>query len=187
MYEPDFQAGLFDALPKDEQFLGKLEESAKELGAIEATIEGLEETVKQLRSRRHQIRTVEMIDLMDQCNMSSFTHNDIQYEKSSEINGSFPKKGDENYDVAIRYLRDNDYDGLLKTQLVVDFQKGEDRKAEEMMALLEIHCEPILQSTIHTMSLRALARKALADGKDINLPQLGLSVFNIIKSKAKKK
>ena len=88
---------LFDVKQDNTQFLATLEEKAKELSDLERTIDELEEQVKQLRSRRHQIRTVEMIDLMDQSSLSSITYNGMVFEKDSELNGSFPKIGSDNY------------------------------------------------------------------------------------------
>ena len=155
---------------------------------LERTIDELEEQVKQLRSRRHQIRTVEMIDLMDQSSLSSITYNGMVFEKDSELNGSFPKIGSNNYVDAIGYLKDTGNDDLLRTELSVNFQKGQDNLAWNICRELKAsgQCEPVLQSTVHPMTLKAFARRALKEGKDIDLAKVGLSMFNIIKTKEKK-
>ena len=129
-----------------------------------------------------------MIDLMDQSSLSSITYNGMVFEKDSELNGSFPKLGSDNYHGAIRYLKDTGNNDLLRTQLSVTFNKGQDKKSSEMYEVLkkDFDLEPVLQSTVHPMTLKAFARRALKEGKDIDLAKVGLSMFNIIKTKEKK-
>ena len=147
---------LFDVKQDNTQFLATLEEKAKELGDLERTIDELEEQVKQLRSRRHQIRTVEMIDLMDQSSLSSITYNGMVFEKDSELNGSFPKIGSDNYKDSVQYLLDSGNDDLLKIQLAADFQNGDYAMAMKIKEEIQKYCEPTLGYTVSSNDLKSI-------------------------------
>lgn len=75
---------------------------------------------------------------------------------------------------AFTWLREHGMDGVIKTQVVLDFGKGEDDKAQATQdALMAMGLVPMVKSTIHHMTLKALVKEQIEKGTGIPLDDFG--------------
>ncbi len=84
---------------------------------------------------------------------------------------------------AFGWLEDNDFDGIIKTKVVSDFERGELEEARKIMAKLRdegINC--VLDRSVHNMTLVSFVKERLAEGTV--LPE-SIGVFEYKEAKIK--
>jgi len=83
----------------------------------------------------------------------------------------------ENPLAAFEWLRTHNMDGVIKTQVSVDFGKGEDEEANKVLnALAEMGIFAKTKSTIHPQTLKALLREQISLGSGVPLESFGATV-----------
>jgi hypothetical protein len=132
----------------------------EELGRLEAAV----------ISKKEELRVVQeelLPNALTEAGTMSFTLlNGMKISFKDEIFCSIPK---DDPDHALNWLRDNDYDGIIKTQVATDFGKGEDEIALKTYdALRAMGVAASMRSTVHPMTLKSFIRELLSKG--INVP-----------------
>jgi hypothetical protein len=132
----------------------------EELGRLEAAV----------IAKKEELRVVQeelLPNALTEAGTTSFTLlNGMKISFKDEIYCSIPK---DDPDHALNWLRDNDYDGIIKTQVVSEFGKGEDAEARRTVdALIEMGVAAAMKSTVHPMTLKSFIRELLSKG--INVP-----------------
>lgn len=83
----------------------------------------------------------------------------------------------ENPFVAFEWLRAHNLDSVIKTQVSVDFGKGEDENAQEVIdALAELGVAAKVKSTVHPQTLKALLREQISIGSGVPMEEFGATV-----------
>lgn len=78
---------------------------------------------------------------------------------------------------AIKWLRDNGLDGLLKTDVEVHLGKGQEAVAHEAMRALEgVGVEPVMTQEVHAGTLSASLRELASQGIDIDFDLLNATL-----------
>ena len=71
---------------------------------------------------------------------------------------------------AFEWLRKHNMDGVIKTQVILNYGKGEDKKVEAIQEMLtKLGETPEVKSNIHHMTLKALVKEQIEKGTDIPL------------------
>ena len=94
------------------------------------------------------------------------------------VAGSLPKEGAERA-IAIKHLEECEGEALIKTAIVIAFNKSEHNLATSIFEELKAREEGLavmMESSVHPQSLCAFARERMADGKPIEPEKLGLFV-----------
>lgn len=88
---------------------------------------------------------------------------------------------------AFGWLEEHEYDGIIKTKVVSDFERGELEEARKLVDKLRdegVHC--VLDRSVHNMTLVSFVKERLAEGTA--LPEsIGVYEFKEAKVKAPKK
>lgn len=139
--------------------------------SLEECVEKLEQ---QLKDKQEQLRTLSQVTLpnmMAEVGLVSFTlPNGRTIEIKDVVYAKLPK---DPYN-AFTWLRTKGMDGVIKTQLVLNYGKGDDQKLQAIQeALAQMGEVPVVTSTIHHMTLKALVKEQIEKGADIPLEDFG--------------
>lgn len=78
---------------------------------------------------------------------------------------------------AFEWLRQNNLDSIIKTQVSVDFGKGEDDQAQDLVDSLAAQgVQAKVKSTVHPQTLKAVLREQMSRGAGIPLDEFGATV-----------
>lgn len=136
---------------------------------------------KQLEERLLNKEIPELLSKMrlDNCTTSS----GIEVKVKREIKCSLP--GHERIEArmgALRWLTENGYGGVIKNQVTVALDRGDDTRADELVVDLRSKGFQVeSKKEVHAQTLSALAREAMTDGKIIPTDRFNLYDMKIAK------
>lgn len=107
---------------------------------------------------------------------------------ASAINGSKdPEKMQDLMDRkehALKWLDDNNLGDVIKNQVIVMFQRGDNEKAKELMLRLqEQEMQFIKEESVHPMTLKATLKEAMKQGKNVPFDVFSVQTGTAIKIK----
>lgn len=152
---------------------------------IESQIEELEEAVKEAKKAHLQISTVDLPEAMDSLDVVEFVL--ANGRKVSIVESVHAKIPEERKDEAFTFLREHDYDGVIKRNVILTFGKGEDHIAASFLDFLKTR--PKLQGKytskeeVHHSTLKALVKEFLDEGIEFPEDAFGLFVQRASKIK----
>jgi hypothetical protein len=172
-----FEADVPTQEAVDTVHIDKISDIARDQVSKKEELSQLEDDVKRVKKEYIQISQVDLPEAMQSVGMASFTlDNGSSISVKDQMRASLPKKN--RVEVA-NWLKDHGAGSLIKDTVVVEFQKGENSRAEELINLLvengfsNFH-EDI---SINTGSLKSLAKEKLAQGEDIPLELMGIFLY----------
>jgi len=152
----------------------------RELQAYENEIAELEEQIKFKKDKADKISSEIIPNMLAEQGISSLKLAD---GSSVDVNKSYncTIKKDE-MESAYNWLRENQLGDIIKNEVSVQFGKGEDNKAEQLLDLAaQEGYEPSQKSKVEPMTLKALYRERVEAGLD--MPSQFFNIF--IKDKTK--
>lgn len=139
--------------------------------ALEEYITNLEVNLKAKNEALRKLSQETLPNMMAEIGLESFT---LPGGYTVTIDNKVYAKLPEDTFAAFEWLRENNMDGIIKTQLFIDFGKGEDTRLQEIQDLLvEAGVCPTVKSTIHHMTLKATVREQIEKGTGIPLDDFG--------------
>ena len=146
----------------------------RELQAYEDEIQDLENKIKYKKERADKISSEVIPNLLAEQGLSSLKLADgssIDIRKS--YNCTIKK---DQMELAYNWLRENGLGDIIKNEVAVQFGKGEDNKAEQLLTLAEQEgYEPTQKQKVEPMTLKALFRERVEAGLD--MPSQFFNVF----------
>ena len=143
-----------------------LADYCQELQAFQNEIAELEEKIKAKKEQADKISSEVIPNLLAEQGLSSLKLADgsgVEVKKS--YNCTVKKDSVES---AYTWLRENGLGDLIKNEIAVQFGKGEDNKAEQMLYLAaEQGYEPTQKQKVEPMTLKALYRERIEAGLDM--------------------
>ena len=166
----------------------ELRKAADEAADIDDQIEAVEADLKELKRRRHELRSKTMPDMMDEVGLSEFASVDgvnagIKFVMTRDVVGSFPRD-EQRAAAAVKWLEDNGGDGIIKTKMSVHFPREAHQVAIDLAKRISNQCNPIVESTVHPQTLRKFARERFEAGEDVDLDTLGLTAIRYVRTKS---
>lgn len=151
--------------------LSELIDAAQAQLAIEKYIEETEARLKDKKESLRKLSQETLPNMMAEIGLESFT---LPGGYKVNIDNIVYAKLPTNPYEAFTWLRTNDMDGVIKTQLILNYGKGEDDKVEAIKeALAQLGEQPEVKSTIHHMTLKALVKEQIENGTGIPLEAFG--------------
>ena len=175
-------------VPKDRllQLVGVL---AKRQVVLQREIADQEEKLKALKQQLFKVSSEELPDLMFELGLKKFTLTDgsvVEIKPFYSI--SIPKadKHPEEHAAAMKWLRANGHEGIIKNEISVPFGKGEEKKANELLVFINSKKLDFERSdTVHASTLKVWA-KSLVEEKHKPPPAVfGLFIGNVSEVKLK--
>jgi hypothetical protein len=165
----------------EEDTLALLQEVLLEAVSLEEHAVSLEEDLKQVKSSLRAMKEQRIPELMASLRMEQMTWNGWSITIKDFVSGGLPKEG-EKKTAAINWLKDNDGGSLIKTEVKVNFGRGEEDRASEVAKRLEdLGFTPSSNMTVHPSTLQAFARERLRSGESIDAETLGLYIGRVAK------
>ncbi len=162
-----------------------------DLITLEKRIETGEAFLKDLKAKRHDINTKTMPDALASLGTTVFKISEGPFEGwgveiKPFVAGSLPKEEDKR-EAALDWVREHQASDIIKSQLAVEFDRGEDEFADKVKALLdELGVEYEASVGIHAMTLIAFANERMKNGEEVPLETLGLFAGRTAKIKPPK-
>ena len=143
-----------------------LADSCKELQAFENEIAELEEKIKYKKEQADKISSEVIPNLLAEQGLSSLKLADGSGVEVRKSYSCTVKK--DSVESAYEWLRNNGLGDLIKNEVAVQFGKGEDNKAEQLLTLAEQEgYEPTQKQKVEPMTLKALYRERIEAGLDM--------------------
>lgn len=145
-----------------------------------AEVERLTDELKQAKQAADRTEREDLPDLMLEVGIQSFTLKDgskveIQEQVSAAITAANHKR-------AMAWLTENDFGGLIKTVVEVQFDRGDHEHAAELVEELQgNHLAATMKETVHHATLRAFVREQMAAGATLPLDLFSVHPYNISK------
>ena len=160
--------------PSSKDALKKMSLLAEEASDLDGEINSLQEIIKQKAKRLNEIKQQDMIHLMDEAGVSTFTFNGLKFTADTWFGGTWPKNKGAARD-ATNYLESIDASGIIKTTVSADFGREEYNLARKVYDYLAADiCDPKIKTAVHPMTLRSWAKRRMEEGAAIDLPIIGL-------------
>lgn len=126
-----------DEIAEEKATLEVLKAEADVLVQLEDIIADLEEELSSVKDRHRYISQTTVPNIMNELGIKTFTLDDGTSLKVEDfLTGSLPKN-EEAFNVAIKWLEDHDLSHILKTDVNLKFDKGEEEKAQLVVDLLK--------------------------------------------------
>ena len=144
-----------------------IEELVERQLAIEAFIADLSDKSKKAAENLRALTEIELPTFFDSVGIKEITLPDGTSVKVEEK--VYPNIPEDNWADAVTWLKENNFDSLIKNEVKIIFGKGEDEKAEKIMEMLvKKKCTDFTNKQfIHPQTLGAFVRERLAEGKDL--------------------
>ena len=155
--------------------LSQLAQLAQKQVDLELQVQDLEDQLNHVKGLLREVQEEQIPDLMISIGMASFKLSDgSSISVKDEVYASIPK---EKYEVALNWLRQHEFDALIKTQVTTDFGKGEDQEAQRVVeALRDLGVPAQVKSAVHPMTLKSFIKEQLNLGAPIPLDVFGAHV-----------
>lgn len=175
---------MFEAAGPNDQQLLSITEMATELADIDGEVIALEQQLKEVKARKNEIEFGELPEAMNLAGLDEIKLRDGRKITSKfTVRGSLPKDPEKRH-AALEWFRDKGHEDLIKNQITVTLEKGQDNLAGSFVAQMEeagLFVER--KEDINHMTLCAFAREQIQNGEDVPVETLGLWSGNQAKVK----
>jgi hypothetical protein len=160
-----------DKLKRIQYFGEKQRDLTKEIAAAENTVTLLKEKLRRIMEQ-------DLPEAMDDVGMSKFVMEDgTTVTVKPFYNASIPEDRKEE---AFDWLKDNDFDGMIKADVKVTFGKGEFEVAQAFVEFIrgfnQKAIDPEYKENVHWQTLRAFVKEQIEGGKPLPLDMFGVFV-----------
>jgi hypothetical protein len=145
--------------------LGEIQQLADALISAEKEVEKVEGELKIAKEHVVRLREESLPMAMQELGLDSIKLSTGQSVKvKQDVYAAIPAASKQE---AYGWLNDHGFGGLIKTEVSVQFGKGEEEAAQELMELLRDNAgvSPVLSQSIHAQTLCAFLREQLADAE----------------------
>lgn len=160
-----------DKLEKIKHFGEKQRKLTKQLAEAENAVTLLKEQIRRITEQ-------DLPEAMDEVNMTKFVLDDgTKIEVKPFYAASIPE---ERKDEAFDWLKMNDFDGMIKADVLVKFGKDEFEIAQSFLTFIrgfnEKAIQPEYKEHVHWQTLRAFVKEQIEGGKPLPLGMFGVFV-----------
>lgn len=142
---------------------------------LKNTIELYEKRLSEKKEEYRKLSEETLPNMMAEVGLESFT---LPEGYKISIADKYYAKLPEDCYHAFQWLRDNNMDGVIKTEVTLNFGKGEDEIVQKVQEVLsQMGLVPNVKSNVHHMTLRALVREQIEKGANIPLEAFGAGLI----------
>ena len=176
MMEDDAETGTDVRIPSDVE-LEELRKMVQRQIDTEEAIAEAKTGLKQLEAACRNLSEKVIPEAMAVFGMSALKTSDgLSVTIKDEIYASIKK---DNQEEAYRWLRANNFDAIIKNEIKVPFNKGQDEDAMKLMHILNNNGFDSwsARESVHPQTLRGFIKEQLEKGEDIPLSLFGAFLF----------
>tara|TARA_B100000780_G_scaffold225272_1_gene164366 strand:- start:805 stop:1383 length:579 start_codon:yes stop_codon:yes gene_type:complete len=173
LMEADFELKKATSVEKiDQNGLTSVAELARQIRDKEATIDALEHTLKDSKKDLQKLTDEEMPAMLAEIGISSFTLDDGSTVEVKQTYGASILV--QNRPTAFEWLRDHQYDDIIKNTVLCQFGRGEDDQASAFSAFAEEKgFIPQQKTEVHPQTLRAFVKERCEAGEEFPMELFG--------------
>jgi hypothetical protein len=173
LMEADFEEKKATSVEKiDQNGLTSVAELARQIRDKEATIEALEHTLKDSKKDLQKLTDEEMPAMLAEIVISSFTLDDGSTVDVKQTYGASILV--QNRPAAFEWLRDHQYDDIIKNTVLCQFGRGEDDQASSFSSFAESQgFIPQQKTEVHPQTLRAFVKERCEAGEEFPMELFG--------------
>lgn len=169
-------AAVEEKVPEDK--LDKIRHFGERQRRLTKEIADLENSLTQAKEALRRVMEQDLPEAMDEVNMTEFALDDGTKIKIKPFYAaSIPA---ERKDEAFEWLKEHDFDSLIKADVSVSFGKGEFEIAQSFIQFIrgfnEKAIDPEYKENIHWQTLRAFVKEQIEGGKPLPLDMFGVFV-----------
>lgn len=169
-------AAVEDKAPEDK--LEKIRFFGEKQRTLQKTIADLENQLTLTKEAMRRIMEQDLPEAMDEVNMTTFTLDDgTKITVKAFYAASIPPDRKEE---AFEWLKEHDFDGMIKADVSVSFGKGEFEIAQSFLEFIrgfnEKAIDPEYKESVHWQTLRAFVKEQIEGGKPLPLDMFGVFV-----------
>ncbi len=152
--------------------LDELTNVAQALLEADAAVEAAEEVLKEKKAYARLLREETIPCAMQEVEMQSFKLNTGQTLRTTM--DVYSQTSKESLAEVYDWLEEHNFGGLIKTEVVIEYGKGELEQAVELMQKLSDEgLAPALERGVHAQTMKAFLREQISKGADIPLDLFG--------------
>lgn len=162
--------------PLGDNILASIAQTAREILEAQDEVSRREEALRD--AKRHLVALQEQVmpELMAEAGQEELTTADGLKVSLKEMIRGQPTQ--ENQGSAFAWLRDNGQGGIIKSKVQADLGKADpDRVDAALKALAGVGIPAVTREEVHWQTLGALVREMLAQGQEVPLDLLGVTVW----------
>ena len=173
LMEADFEAKQATSIEKiDQQGLTSVATLARLIRDKEVTIEALETSLKDSKKELQKLTDEEMPAMLAEIGISSFALDDGSTVEVKQTYGASILV--QNRPTAFEWLRDHQYDDIIKNTVLCQFGRGEDDQASAFSTFAETQgFLPQQKTEIHPQTLRAFVKERCEAGEEFPMELFG--------------
>jgi len=180
MTDNDYSAFVDEA--QDSDALAKLAMHAQELYEAQLEVAQAESALKAAQAKRNKLAEVTIPEAMDDAGLTNLeTAGGITLEVTSKIRGAM--KGDAK-DAAMDWLEKNGQGAIVKSQVIVEFEKGDNEAKALEQELAKEHAGVGRKRSVHAQTLEKWIRERKGQGQPV--PEELFNVYEQRNTKVKK-
>lgn len=140
-------------------------------------VAGLEEELKEAKGEHREIEREMLPELMAELGLSEFTLSSGKTIKvEADVTCSITEK---NRNLALRWLRDNDFESLIKTEVKVVMPRGEYESAMKLAEELSQNYDGVeAKESVHASTLKSFIKEQMAEGRTPPIDLFSIFAFN---------
>ena len=166
--------------------LAEVSRLAKLQHEAELYVASCEDELQEAKDALRQIKEDDLPTAMLEAGLKKFTTEDgLIVERKSAFTASITKI---NEPMAYNWLKENGFAGIIKTNLDAHFDRGDSKKADQIVALLRKKGVDVdVKETIHASTLKSFVTERMEDTEsDLKFPQelFGCYPYNVATVKA---
>ncbi len=159
-------------------------ETSKDLSSLVSQVQevndqiaDVERELKRLNQMKHKLESERIPALMEEMGQTKGTWNGVEVKLVQKIDAKITEA---NKDLAFAWLRENGHDGIIKNDVSMSFDKGQDNLVGDVIHILrEKGFDPKQRTTVHGNTLKSFIREGLEKGISLDLDLLGGYVRNV--------
>ena len=156
----------------------------QQLNRVTSKIEKCEENLKTLKKEKQRLSMETIPELMDEMGIERLDVEGATVSLKPFVSASIPTNRRQE---AYTWLRENGLDDIIKNDVVLSFNRGEDNVAGSLMGELEERgFHPESKTHIHSMTLKAFVKERVEKGLPIDLDMFGAFVARTADIKRRK-
>lgn len=159
-------------------------EAGKDLSSLVSQVQkvndmiaDVEQELKRLTQIKNKLETERIPALMEEMGQTKGTWNGVEVKLVQKIDARITEA---NKNSAFAWLRDNGHDGIIKNDVSMSFDKGQDNLVGDVIHILrEKGFDPKQKTTVHGNTLKSFIKEGLEKGISLDLDLLGAYVRNV--------
>lgn len=173
LMEADFEAKQATSVERiDQTGLTSVAGLARQIRDKETSIEALEKSLKASKHALQKLTDEEMPAMLAEIGISSFTLEDGSTVEVKQTYGASILV--QNRPTAFEWLRDHQYDDIIKNSVMCQFGRGEDDQASAFSAFAETQGYiPQQKTEVHPQTLRAFVKERCEAGEEFPMELFG--------------